>query len=1054
MAHTLTVYADTTDDEVFSDHGTYTTAADGGGTLALRGSTETAQVVGQQKPGDYYCHEAFESFDTSSLADSGITITGADLSIYPVWNPTETAWTLQARAFDWGTSVTTGDFRTRAQLSDLTLLASLGSGSLGTGAYRTLSSETDFLSAISQTGTTRIVLCSNRHVAGTAPTNYELLSYSTADASGTTQDPKLVITYTVQNTATLTATSSAVGGLTRGVSLVRSASSKSRGYINRPVRDAYRVAFCADTHFCDDAARRSAYGMGVKSAQNVAALGNKNPDAYHHLGDIVDYMPSEWEEAGATLDGLNLYACLGTHDYDIYRHAIATAAGFPSDLWDEVALTLASPVTGGTTDTITVSEAVTDVVVGHGLLIMGDILDQASGTYELLTVDSVNTGAKTITFTGNVVNSYSAGAIVRQGYSNQRGIDYMLAALSNTPTLATRNFYTVGNLLFIFLSLDRWHPDASGFSRNLWAANDLDWLEAVVAAGDANNYNIIINTHMAPSAETGTYDWEPSIVYWPESTQARFKAICANYTVAMWCSGHAHTSQVAGDGQTNLTNGVSGWGNTYFYSAPATFQQYADYEWQGSFLNFYDGSSTAVLKHYHIDSDGNIDADPFRTQNVTLPYAVDLTPRGAAETYQDGDYTVHKFTTSGTLLCPDGFYREAEILVVGGGGGGGQGGGGGGGYTTDSDVPIQGAMSVVVGEGGISSVGFGGVNGGPSSFAGYQVKGGGGGGYGVDPPGTEANGGGGAFSGSITTTGGTGDAWNGGGNAGYTGAPYPAGGGGGAGGNGGNATSNSAAGVGGAGVNNSITGASVGYAGGGGGGLYGDGTPGSATHGGGAGGDEAASPAAGTDGRGGGGGGGTNATGGARGGDGVVIIRYLTPVIIDSELPAIPLAVPYITRQVGAIRSTTSTPVPVLSRAIALTRSATASAVASIAKTIPVLLTLEAVASATASLSREVGKIAAVTASAVATRQIAVGRSLSAVSSATGAMTRGVSKVLSSVSSAVSSATAEAAIVARYIVKPLKSGLAYIKNISGVASIRAVTGSAIKRYISGEVDMR
>ena len=1053
MAHTLTVYADTADDEVISNHGTYTTAADGGGTLALRGSTETAQVVGQQKPGDYYCHEAFESFDTSSLADSGITLTGADLSIYVAWNPTETAWTLQARAFDWGASVTTGDFRTRAQLSALDLLASLASGSLGTGAYRTLTAESAFLSAIVTDGTTRIVLCSDRHAAGTAPTNYELISYSTADAGGTTQDPKLVITYTVQNTATLSTTSSPSASVTKSAGLVRSATARSQAYLKDQI-DRYRVACIADTHFCHDAARRSAYGMGVKSAQNITATATREPDAWHHLGDIIDYLPSEWNEAEDYLDGLNLYACLGTHDYDLYKYPeVSGPSGMADDLWAEVALTLASGVTAGN-DTITVNEAVTGVVEGHTALLISD--PEADGytpqsNFEVLTVSSVNVGAKTITFTGNLTNSYDAGDHFRQGWSNQRGIDYMTTALSNTPMSGgTRKFYTVGNLLFVFLGIDRWHPDE--LSRNLWAANDLQWLESVVAAGDAANYNIFVHTHMSPSAETGTYDWEPSIVYWPDYVQAWFKRMCADYTVALWSNGHAHTSQLEADGLTSLTNGVSGWGDTYFWSVPALFQQYSDYKYQTSYLDFHDGSSTAVLTNWGIDSDGNLDSSPFRTRNITLPYAVDLSPRGAVETYQDGDYTVHRFTTSGTLLCPEGFSRSADILVVGGGGGGSQGGGGGGHYRTESDITITGNMAVVVGEGGLGGVLVNGVNGGTSSFGGIVSVGGGGGGSAMTHPGNPgACGGGGGFSSAGTTVGGTAtEHQNGGDNGGYTGAPYPAGGGGGATGVGGDATSNSAAGAGGQGAESAISGASVGYCGGGGGGLYGDGTPGTATRGGGAGGDELVAPTAGTDGTGGGGGGGTNATGGARGGDGVVIIRYLTPVVTDSEFSAVPLAVPGITRSTSLMRSTTAPSVPALTRAVGLTRSAVSSAVASVFKSIPVLLTLEVVASATASLTREVGKIAAGTASAVATRQIAVGRSLSAVSSATGTITRAVSKVLSG----ISSATASLDTVARFLIKPLKSGLAFIRNVTGIAEIRAVTGRATKKYISGEVNVR
>jgi RHS repeat-associated protein len=65
----------------------------------------------------------------------------------------------------------------------------------------------------------------------------------------------------------------------------------------------------------------------------------------------------------------------------------------------------------------------------------------------------------------------------------------------------------------------------------------------------------------------------------------------------------------------------------------------------------------------------------------------------------DGDYTVRTFTQSGTLSC-SGTLAGAEVLVVGGGGGAAGGGGGAGGVLQLANVPLSGAMTVVVGSGG------------------------------------------------------------------------------------------------------------------------------------------------------------------------------------------------------------------------------------------------------------------------------------------------------------------------------------------------------------------
>jgi hypothetical protein len=57
-----------------------------------------------------------------------------------------------------------------------------------------LTSEAAFLSNINTSGFTRMVTCSDRVTAGTQPTGDEYTYISSADETGTTQDPKLVIT--------------------------------------------------------------------------------------------------------------------------------------------------------------------------------------------------------------------------------------------------------------------------------------------------------------------------------------------------------------------------------------------------------------------------------------------------------------------------------------------------------------------------------------------------------------------------------------------------------------------------------------------------------------------------------------------------------------------------------------------------------------------------------------------------------------------------------------------------------------------------------------------
>jgi hypothetical protein len=252
-----------------------------------------------------------------------------------------------------------------------------------------------------------------------------------------------------------------------------------------------------------------------------------------------------------------------------------------------------------------------------------------------------------------------------------------------------------------------------------------------------------------------------------------------------------------------------------------------------------------------------------------------------------GGYTIHSFTTSGTLDCSSAGAKTANVLVVGGGGGGagsgvgeGAGGGGGaGGMITESGFAVAAtSYAVTVGSGGAGGIGIAvGSNGSDSVFSTLTAVGGGGGGILAAAAGSGGSGGG---AGHEQTTHGT-STPSGQGNDGGDGAGSPAyagGGGGGAGSAGANATAANGA-NGGNGLSSSISGSSVTYAGGGGSGVYTSGTHGNGgTGGGGDGGAVGSNGSNGTANTGGGGGssGGNAPTTGGSGGSGIVIISYQT----------------------------------------------------------------------------------------------------------------------------------------------------------------------------------
>ena len=244
---------------------------------------------------------------------------------------------------------------------------------------------------------------------------------------------------------------------------------------------------------------------------------------------------------------------------------------------------------------------------------------------------------------------------------------------------------------------------------------------------------------------------------------------------------------------------------------------------------------------------------------------------GTVATTTDGNDTIYSFTGDGTITIATG--GIANILLVGGGGSGAKrynggaavGGGGAGGvlYAENTYLPA-GALSVVVGAGGLNHSGSNfnaqGAGGEASRLGSYYSPGGGAGGAFEQQTAKYAfyAGNGGSGGGAAYTTGTNGIAGKGTPGLGNDGASAPsttAGGGGGAGAIGGNPD-------GGVGVSNSITGSAVFYGGGG----AGDG----GTGGTGGGGNAGSAGTANT-----GGGGGAAVGTGHAGGSGIVIVRIL-----------------------------------------------------------------------------------------------------------------------------------------------------------------------------------
>lgn len=155
------------------------------------------------KSGDFYfAREVFQKYDTSSIPSSD-TVTAVALSLNATVTSKAGTWTMEAYSKSWTAPLTTADWVNGTAISSLTILASIASGSWSDSTYNTLTENgTNFQTAINKGGTTSIMLGIQAFRTNVNPTGSNFGTFNTADQTGTTQDPKLVVTTTAAVTDT------------------------------------------------------------------------------------------------------------------------------------------------------------------------------------------------------------------------------------------------------------------------------------------------------------------------------------------------------------------------------------------------------------------------------------------------------------------------------------------------------------------------------------------------------------------------------------------------------------------------------------------------------------------------------------------------------------------------------------------------------------------------------------------------------------------------------------------------------------------------------------
>jgi hypothetical protein len=187
------IYSDSSDNDINSTNATYSTAR--AGSSLFLGISASYKSIGQYYSGGTYgCYESFFGFDTSVLGAHS-SISTAVLSIYGQSDSSSTNFTVEARSYDWSTTVTTGDWVAGASLSALTSLATLATSGYVSEGYNNFT-DVAMPANVNKTGFTRIICCSSRMTNGDTPTTLEYVTVYEGGETGTTKDPKLTITTT------------------------------------------------------------------------------------------------------------------------------------------------------------------------------------------------------------------------------------------------------------------------------------------------------------------------------------------------------------------------------------------------------------------------------------------------------------------------------------------------------------------------------------------------------------------------------------------------------------------------------------------------------------------------------------------------------------------------------------------------------------------------------------------------------------------------------------------------------------------------------------------
>lgn len=212
---TITIYGNTSDGMILSQNVTYSVARTGGDKTVY--TTSNLQVGQNFVASSYYeIHEFFTEYDTSAIA--GMTVTAALERLTLLNDYSTTDFVDEVRAYNWGGSLTTADWIAGENLGNYPQIIEKNTNTITSGANDFVIDEflSNFITQINSLGKASFVHSSRNHRNNAAPTGIQSVVWRSADAAGTTNDPRLIIEYETAATelsGTLTGTGDMTGTL-------------------------------------------------------------------------------------------------------------------------------------------------------------------------------------------------------------------------------------------------------------------------------------------------------------------------------------------------------------------------------------------------------------------------------------------------------------------------------------------------------------------------------------------------------------------------------------------------------------------------------------------------------------------------------------------------------------------------------------------------------------------------------------------------------------------------------------------------------------------------